>query len=119
MNERDPSAQPPSVAALRDSDEEEAAPPHGPMPLKIGVMGEAGSNIPSEHLEKATELGQAIADADCVVVTGACPGLPLAAALGAKRNGGTVIGISPALSLDEHAYKYESPTLAHDVLNGR
>ncbi len=40
----------------------------------------------------------------------------MAAARGAKSRGGTVIGISPALSLDEHAFKYESPTLAHDVL---
>jgi uncharacterized protein (TIGR00725 family) len=40
----------------------------------------------------------------------------MAAARGAKHGGGTVIGISPALSLDEHAFRYESPTLAHDVL---
>lgn len=88
----------------------------GGMCLKVGVMGGAGSDIPVEYLERATQLGQAIADARCVVITGACPGLPLAAAQGAHARGGTVIGISPALSLDEHAYKYESPTLAHDVL---
>lgn|GEM_PF-30042 len=100
----------------QDSDEGETALPHDPMPLKIGVMGGAGKHILPEHLEKAADLGQAIADADCIVITGACPGLPLAAARGAKRRFGTVIGISPALSLDEHAFKYESPTLAHDVL---
>lgn len=87
-----------------------------PMALKVGVMGGAGDDIPDSYLQKATLLGEAIADAGCMVVTGACPGLPLAAARGAKRKGGTVIGISPALSLDEHAYKYQSPTLAHDVL---
>lgn len=86
------------------------------MLLKVGVMGGAGDEIPLAHLRKAERLGEAIADARCVVITGACPGLPLAAARGAKRRGGTVVGISPALSLDEHAYKYESPTLAHDVL---
>jgi hypothetical protein len=86
------------------------------MPLKIGVMGGAGSNIPQEFLDKAARLGEAIADAACVTVTGACPGLPLAAARGAKGRGGMVIGVSPGLSLDEHAYKYGSPTLAHDVL---
>ncbi len=86
------------------------------MRLKLGVMGGAGDNVPDSHLEKAAVLGEAIADAGCIVITGACPGLPLAAARGAKRSGGTVIGISPALSLDEHAFKYESPTLAHDVL---
>lgn len=98
------------------SDEDWTSPRHGRMALKIGVMGGAGNNLRAEHLQAAVELGQAIAGAGCVVVTGACPGLPLAAARGAKHLGGTVIGISPALSLDEHAYKYESPTLAHDVL---
>ena len=90
--------------------------PPSEMPLKIGVMGGAGNDIPAAHLNKALLLGDAVANAGCVLVTGACPGLPLAAAQGAKRSGGTVIGISPALSLDEHAFKYESPTLAHDVL---
>jgi uncharacterized protein (TIGR00725 family) len=85
-------------------------------PLKIGVMGGAGFGIPAENLEKAAQLGEVIATSGCIVFTGACPGLPLAAARGAKLGGGTVIGISPALSLDEHAFKYESPTLAHDVL---
>lgn len=89
---------------------------HPHLPLKIGVMGSASSDVMAEPLEKATLLGQAIAAAGCVTITGACPGLPLAAARGAKSAGGTVIGISPALSLDEHAYKYQSPTLAHDVL---
>ena len=86
------------------------------MRLKIGVMGGAGSDIERSYLERATVLGEEIAKAGCIVITGACPGLPLAAARGAKQNCGTVIGISPALSLDEHAFKYQSPTLAHDVL---
>lgn len=88
----------------------------GQLTLKIGVMGGAGDDIPAEFLDKAWQLGAAAADAGCIVVTGACPGLPLAAAQGAKSRGGMVIGISPALSLDEHAFKYQSPTLAHDVL---
>lgn len=86
------------------------------MPMKIGVMGGAGSNIPQSFLDKALLLGEAIADNGCVIITGACPGLPLAAARGAKSRGGIVVGVSPGLSLDEHAYKYGSPTLAHDVL---
>lgn len=90
--------------------------PKTAMALKVGVMGGAGNNIPKEHLAKATELGEAIASTGCMVVTGACPGLPMAAARGAKSRDGFVIGISPALSLDEHAFNYESPTLAHDVL---
>lgn len=87
-----------------------------PMPLKIGIMGGASGEPPARSLDLAAQLGEAVANAQCIVITGACPGLPLAAARGAKRQGGTVIGVSPALSLDEHAFNYESPTLAHDVL---
>ena len=86
------------------------------MALKIGVMGGATGTMSRGHLNKAHQLGRAIARSGCVLVTGACPGLPLAAACGAKQAGGTVVGISPGLSLDEHTYKYESPTEFHDVL---
>lgn len=82
------------------------------MPLKIGVMGGAGNDIPQRYLDKALRLGEAIAAEGCVTITGAAPGLPLAAARGAKSRGGTVVGISPGLSLDEHAYKYGSAPLA-------
>jgi uncharacterized protein (TIGR00725 family) len=51
-----------------------------------------------------------------VLVTGACPGLPLAAACGAKQAGGLVVGISPGMNLEEHLGKYASPTAFHDVL---
>ncbi|MFQ5734064.1 MAG: protein containing YHS domain protein, partial [Planctomycetaceae bacterium] len=60
--------------------------------------------------------GAAVARSGGITVTGACPGLPLAAAEGAKTEGGMVIGISPGLSLDEHIYKYDSPAEHHDVL---
>ena len=88
----------------------------GQQTLKVGVMGAAGHGIAVEHLRLAEELGEAVAVAGCVLITGGCPGLPLAAAKGAKWGGGTVIGISPGLSLEEHAFKFESPTVHHDVL---
>lgn len=91
--------------------------PAGPgMALKIGVMGGASGDMAPAHLAAAERLGRAVARAGCVLVTGACPGLPLAAARGAKGGGGTVVGISPGLSLDEHVYKYRSPAEHHDVL---
>ena len=86
------------------------------MALKIGVMGGATGIISREHLAKAHELGRAIAKSGCVLITGACPGLPLAAACGAKQEGGMVVGISPGLSLDEHLHRYHSPADFHDVL---
>ncbi len=86
------------------------------MPMKIGVMGGASGIFEKSHLDKAHQLGEAIAERGCILITGGCPGLPLAAACGSKRKKGFVIGISPALSLDEHMNKYRSPTEFHDVL---
>ena len=86
------------------------------MALKVGVRGGASGDMAPAHLSAAEALGTAIARAGCVLVTGACPGLPLAAARGARAAGGTVVGISPGLSLDEHVYKYRSPAEHHDIL---
>lgn len=84
--------------------------------MKIGVMGGASGTFEKAHLDKAHLLGEAIAERGCILITGGCPGLPLSAACGAKRKHGFVIGISPALSLDEHVNKYHSPSEFHDVL---
>ena len=84
--------------------------------MKIGVMGGATGVISRDHMDKAHALGRAIARNGCILITGGCPGLPLAAACGEKQEHGLVIGISPGLSVDEHVYKYNSPTEFHDVL---
>ena len=86
------------------------------MKLKIGVMGSAAGELPDHSRSAAFALGKAIAQADCFLVTGGCPALPLEAARGAKTVGGFVLGISPGLSEDEHVSKYRSPTDYHDVL---
>jgi hypothetical protein len=86
------------------------------MKLKIGVMGSATGNFLKRHKEIACELGRAIAQNDCVTITGACPGLPLESARGANEVGGLVIGISPGLSEWEHVHKYHSPLEYHDVI---
>ncbi len=86
------------------------------MRLKIGVMGSATGFLTAKQRRLAYDLGSAVAECECVLITGACPGLPLAAAKGAKSAGGLVVGISPALSEWEHVYKYDSPLEYHDVL---
>ncbi|PIQ84649.1 MAG: protein containing YHS domain protein [Candidatus Omnitrophica bacterium CG11_big_fil_rev_8_21_14_0_20_63_9] len=86
------------------------------MLMKIGVMGGATGDFAKDHLDKAHRLGEAIARRGCLLITGGCPGLPHAAACGAKQAGGFVVGISPGLSLDEHINKYGSPAEFHDVL---
>lgn len=79
-------------------------------PLVVGVMGSASGRIDPAVADRARELGRAIADAGCTLVTGACPGLPQEAVIGASRRGGLVLGISPALSEMEHVERYASPT---------
>ncbi len=86
------------------------------MQLKIGVMGSATGKITAKHKKLCYELGSAIAKKGCITITGACPGMPLAAAKGASEAAGLVIGISPALSEREHMLRYQSPTTYHQVL---
>jgi hypothetical protein len=86
------------------------------MKVKVGVMGSSGGEIRSEVAERCFELGRAIARHGCVLITGACPGLPYESVKGAKAEGGLTVGISPGLSLQEHVEKYDSPVKGHDVL---
>jgi uncharacterized protein (TIGR00725 family) len=81
----------------------------GAMKIQIGVMGSAGGLITDAQLSLARRLGKRIAQRDCVIVTGACPGLPHAAVLGATEANGMSLGVSPAHSREEHTTTYESP----------
>ena len=84
--------------------------------IRIGVMGAAGGAAEPLLLERCRELGRAIAKQGCCLLTGACPGLPHEAVVGAKGVGGHTIGISPAVSLKEHVEVYGSPYAEYDVL---
>jgi uncharacterized protein (TIGR00725 family) len=77
--------------------------------IQIGVMGSAGGLITEEQLALARRLGRRIAERDCVIVTGACPGLPHAAVLGAHEAGGESLGVSPARSREEQVEVFQSP----------
>jgi hypothetical protein len=79
------------------------------MRIQIGVMGSAGGAITEEELDLARRVGRRIAERGCVVVTGACPGLPHAAVIGAHEIGGDSLGISPAHSREEHVHAFSSP----------
>lgn len=86
------------------------------MKPKIGVMGSCTEPLSDYARVKARELGEAIAVLGCALITGASPGLPYEAVLGAKSHGGLTVGISPGLSLAEHITKYDSPCQGFDVL---
>jgi uncharacterized protein (TIGR00725 family) len=82
----------------------------------VAVVGSAGGELSAEARGLCRELGREIARRGCTIVTGACPGLPQEAVFGAKELGGLSVGISPALCLDEHRYRYHSPYEEYDVL---
>lgn len=84
--------------------------------IKIGVMGSAGGPIEANVAERCMEMGRAIADLGCAILTGGCPGLPHYAVIGCKERGGLTVGVSPALSLQEHIQVYKSPTDHIDVM---
>lgn len=76
--------------------------------FKIGVMGSAeGTDISQESLARA--IGEEIASHGCIIITGACPGLPHRAALAAAAKGGICLGFSPAMNLREHTEVYKFP----------
>jgi uncharacterized protein (TIGR00725 family) len=84
--------------------------------IAVGVMGSAGGALASEVRRKVRILGEEIARRGYVLITGACPGLPHEAVLGAKAAGGFVVGISPALNFGEHMLKYRSPCRGYDTI---
>jgi len=84
--------------------------------MTVGVMGSAGGHLSPEVCQRVRRLGSVIAKKGYVLMTGACPGLPHEAVRGAKEAGGTVVGVSPALNLEEHVLKYHSPTRGYDAI---
>lgn len=85
------------------------------MKTMIGVMGSVAGYHPQAS-ELAYNLGRAIAEHDCIIVTGACPGLPYDAIRGAKDAGGLTVGVSPGHNFAEHTIKYNSPSEGFDVI---
>jgi hypothetical protein len=84
---------------------------------KICVSGAAETEHCCEGtLEKAKEMGREIIRHNGVLVTGATSGAPYWAAIGAKEEGGIVIGLSPAASEKAHIKKYRLPTDYHDLI---
>lgn len=86
------------------------------MSFKICISGAAeGDCLNKETLEKSEKVGEAVAKAGAVLITGATTGLPHAAAQGAKKAGGISIGFSPAASRVDHINRYHLPTKYIDL----
>ncbi len=84
--------------------------------MVFGVMGSAGGDVPESAREKTYALGAEIGRRGYTLVTGVAPGLPHDSVLGAKSQGGLVMGISPAQSFTEHVERYASPTRGYDII---
>lgn len=84
--------------------------------IRVGVMGTASEPVAPPLAALSRRLGRAIAERGCCLLTGACPGLPHEAVLGAKAVDGHVVGISPAAALREHIETFGSPYREYDVL---
>ena len=90
---------------------------HTTYKYKICVSGAAETGHCGEAaFQKAEELGREIVRHDAVLVDGATTGFPYWAAKGAKKEGGIVIGFSPAKIEKEHIERYELPTDFHDLI---
>lgn len=84
---------------------------------KIGVFGSSDANTLSTHaLKQAEQLGQEIIKEGGVLVTGATEGYPLWTAMGAKKEKGLTIGISPAANDFEHKEVYRLPNRYLDLV---
>ena len=76
---------------------------------RVGLCGK-------DAVKRAEAVGRAIAKNNCVIVTGATTGIPLAAAKGAKEAGGISIGLSPAFSERDHLHRYKLPLEYMDLV---
>lgn len=91
------------------------------MRTKVGVMGSAApdsARLDSGKVlvEKAEQLGQAIAKRDAVLFTGATTGLVYVVGKAAHDAGCFHVGISPASNESEHVEHYHLPLDACDTI---
>jgi uncharacterized protein (TIGR00725 family) len=89
---------------------------NNPRAYKVAVLGSASSSEASPEGRKSFTIGWEVAARGGVILTGACPGFPQAAAQGAKSGGGFTVGISPAMNLEVHRLGYSYPESSDVIL---
>jgi predicted Rossmann-fold nucleotide-binding protein len=70
------------------------------MLYKIGIFGSASGGT-NEIIKKAQKIGKILAKNNCLIINGACNGLPYEAAKAGYENGAKVWSYSPAYDLKE------------------
>ena len=87
----------------------------------VGVMGASNNDALTDQEEQrlknlADHLGTALAQHDCILLTGATTGLPDLVARAFRKQGGFALGISPAENREEHRQRYALPEDGADVI---
>src|SRR6516162_4137464 len=87
----------------------------------VGVMGASLNDAltaseQSRISRLAEELGRAIAQASCILMTGATTGIPHLVAKAFRKQGGFALGVSPAENRREHVERYHLPDDGADVI---
>jgi len=72
----------------------------------FGVFGRSNGNICEAQINGGAAIGEVIAKSGVVLLTGGCCGVPEVAAIAARKNGGCVVGVSPAMNQKEHIERY-------------
>ncbi len=85
--------------------------------FKICISGAAETgHCKAGVMERAKDLGREVVRHNAILINGATTGFPLWAAVGAKEEGGFVIGVSPAYSEKEHIKHYNLPVEYTDAI---
>ena len=87
----------------------------------VGVMGASANDALTKseqiRLQALSEsLGVALAQHDCILVTGATTGIPALVARAFRNQGGFALGVSPAENHREHVERYGLPDDGADVI---
>jgi uncharacterized protein (TIGR00725 family) len=87
----------------------------------VGVMGASANDALSAAdaarlMSIADALGSAIAQAGCILVTGATTGLPDLVAKSFRRHGGFALGVSPAENRADHVRRFGLPDEGADII---
>lgn len=77
--------------------------------IRVAVIGRSTPPFSEELMSQASVLGREVASRGCVLLSGACNGLPHAAVLAAKQAGAKTAGYSPADGPDRHVDAFCSP----------
>ncbi len=87
----------------------------------VGVMGASLNDALTDSDRSrigmlAEELGASIAQAGCILMTGATTGIPHLVATAFRRHGGFALGVSPAENRREHVERYRLPDDGADAI---